>query len=181
MTVKEKPRLKLSEIKIPVSMMGEPEHILDRYRELVAKGESPGMASILATRRAPALETATNHFVGVRSIGNDGMADYEALVRNQAIKAGIPVTEHSHYNPTIADHRRGGDPGAWIHNGESPDKWRKTCEERGMSCDDLRTRNDGRIAEIEAKRERRIKKQDRRRAAMKEFIADKKKKMGIPE
>lgn len=181
MTVKAKRRLNRSEIKIPVSMVGESEEVLDRYRELVANGESPGMASILASRSAPALETATNHFVGVRSIGNPGMADYEALVRNQAKKAGIPVTENSHYNPTIADHRRGGDPGAWIHNGESHDKWRKTCEERGMSCDDLRTRNDGKIAEIEEKREKRIRKQDRHRAAVKEFMADKKKKLGLPE
>jgi len=168
-------------ISIPVCMVGEPEEVLDRYRDLIEQGQSPGMASILATRQAPGLETATNHFVGMKSLKETCGADYDALMRNLARKAGIPVNEHSRYNGTVADHRRGGDPDAWIHNGESPDKWRKVCEKRGMSSEDLRTRDDGRIHEIEAKREQRINKQKRERAAREEFISDRKKKIGVPE
>lgn len=172
---------KTTEIKIPISMMSEPEHILDRYRELVRAGQSPGMASILATRCAPGIETATNHYSGLRPLHETCGADYAAGVYKQARKAGIPANEHSVYNASIADHRRGGDPNAWVHNGESPDKLRRTCEERGMTCEDLRTKVDtSRRAESEAKREARINRKNAALAARAEAVADKKKKLGIP-
>lgn len=173
--------MKRSEIRIPLSMLNDPEHILDRYRDLIMKGESPGMASILASRQAPGLETATNHFVGQRPLAEVAGADYAALVYNQAKKAGIPVNEHSRYNGTIADHRRGGDPDAWIHNGESHDKFRQVCEKRGKPCDSLRTNVDlSRLSEMEAKREQGINKRKAAREAKAEAIADKKQKLGVP-
>lgn len=172
--------MKKSEIPIPVSMIGESEQILDKYRELIRKGQSPGMASILATRCAPGLETATNHYVGMKPLKEVAGADYAEGVRKQALKAGIPINEHSRYNGTIADARRGGDPGAWIHNGESHDKFRKVCEERGIPNPDLRTRDDGRIHEIEAKRVEGVTKRRKQAAAREEFVADKKKKLGAP-
>lgn len=173
--------MKKSDVKLPISMIGEPEHILDRFRELVCKGESPGMASILATRSAPALETATNHYVGMKPLKETAGLDYAEGVRKQALKAGIPINEHSRYNGTIADARRGGDPGAWIHNGESHDKFRKVCEERGLPNPDLRTRDDvSRIQEQEAKRQEGVLKRRKQAAAREEFVNDKKKKLGIP-
>lgn len=172
--------MKNTEVPIPVSMQGEPEHILADYRRLVQKGESPGMASILASRCAPGLETATNHYVGMRPLNETAGLDYAEGVKNQARKAGIPINEHSRYNGTIADARRGGDPGAWIHNGESHDKFRKVCEQRGIPNPDLRTRDDGRIHEIEAKRVEGVTKRRKNAAAREEFVADKKKKLGIP-
>ena len=173
--------MKTSDVPIHRSMLSESAEVLDRYRELVLSGQSPGMASILACRKAPGLETATSHYVGHRPLHETCGADYAAGVYKQAKKAGIPANEHSVYNASVADHRRGADPGAWVHNGESHDKLRKTCESRGMSCEDLRTKSDGRISEMEAKREQRINRKNANIRAREEFVADKKKKLGIPD
>ncbi len=174
--------MKRRDVKIPISMVGEDEHILDLYRDLIIKGESPGIASILATRSAPALETATNHFVGQKPMHEiDGMKDYAATVRRQAKAAGIVVGEHSVYNGTVADARAGGDPAAWMHNGESPDKFRKACEARGKDCEGLRTKIDyARLSENEAKREAGIKKRNARRVEIaSERLAKRRKMAGV--
>lgn len=161
-------------------MIGECEEVVARYWSLIRKGESPGMASILASRCAPSLETDTNHFVGQRPLEEVAGKAYAEKVRKEAIKAGIPITPHSRYNGTIADKRGGGDPAAWLHNGENVDKWRKAVQEKGSSCESLRAKSDGRIAEIEEKRKSKILKNRANEQAKQEFVADKKKKLGLP-
>jgi len=164
-------------------MIGEPEHILDRYRELIMAGESPGIASILATRQAPGLETDTNHFIDTKPIeGLEKIAgkDYAQKVINQAKAAGIPVNEHSRYNPSVADARGARDPNAWIHNGEGVDKWRSAILTRGASSQDLKVKGDGRIAEIEANREKVINAKNARRAEIAAVHEEKLAKAGVP-
>lgn len=169
--------MKRSSIAIPRSMVGEPEHILDRYRDLIMKGEPPGMASILASRVAPGLETATNHFVGRKSLEEAYGLDYATKVKRHAREAGISITDDSIFNASVADERGGADPNAWLLAGDSHDKFRKVAQERGCPSEDLKVKPDGRIAEIEAKREAGINKRNGIRAAQEQAVNDKIKKM----
>lgn len=169
--------MKRSEIRIPVSMVGEPDHILDKYRDLIMKGEKPGMASILASGVAPSLETATNHFVGRKSLEEAYGLDYAVKTKRHAREAGISITDSSIYNASVADERGGADPGAWLLAGDGPDKWKRVAEERGYTSEDLKVRGDGRIAEMEAKREQRINTRRAIREAREAEVADKMKKV----
>lgn len=169
--------MKRSEIRIPVSMVGESEDVLDRYRDLIMKGESPGIASILATRCAPGLETATNHFIGRKSLEEAYGLDYAARMKRQAREAGIAISDSSIFNASVADARQGGDPGAWLLAGDGPDKWRNVAQARGHTSEDLKVKGDGRIAEIEAKREEGINRRNAIRQAREAEAADKAKKV----
>ena len=169
--------MKRSEIRIPVSMMDESDDVLDRYRDLIMKGESPGIASILASRCAPSLETATNHFVGRKSLEEAYGLDYATKVKRHAREAGIAITDSSIFNASVADERGGADPNAWLLAGDGPDKWRAVAQARGCRSEDLKVKDDGRIAEIEAKREAGINKRNAIRAAREAEVADKIKKV----
>jgi hypothetical protein len=169
--------LRRSEIKIPTSMMDESESVLDRYRDLIMNGESPGMASILASRCAPGLETATNHFVGRKSLEEAYGLDYATKVKRHAREAGIAITDSSIFNASVADERGGADPNAWLLAGDGPDKWRDVAQKRGCPSEDLKVKDDGRIAEIEAKREEGINRRNAIRAAREAEAADKMKKV----
>ena len=175
--------MKREEIKIPISMIGEPEHVLERYRDLIMAGESPGIAAICASRVVPGANTSTTHYLGHdhRSLEAAGGKDYARRIRAQAIAAGIPINEHSIYNGTIADERAGGDPQAWIHNGESHDKFRQVCEERGKDCESLRTKVDrDRSMENFDKKDQAINKRNARRKEIAEERQHKRRKqLGI--
>lgn len=125
------------DVKIPVSMMGEPEHILERYRALVRAGQSPGMASILASRRCPGLETDTAHYAGMKPLEETCGKAYAAQVKAQARAAGITISDNSRFNGTIADHRGGGDPTAWIHAGDGKSTFRERLRKTGGGGDDF--------------------------------------------
>lgn len=128
--------MKTSDVMIPISMLGDPEPILQRYREMVAKGTAPRMAEILASRHFPAALTDTTRMAGVPPLEETNPA-YARRVKEAARKAGIVVTDNSRYNPTMADHRRGGDPNAWTHAGDGISTLKQRLVAQGGGSEDL--------------------------------------------
>jgi len=121
---------------LPIGMMDQPQHILNRYWAMVEAGESPRLAEMLAVRKGPQLETATNYLVGLPRLETT-MPAYAKKVRQQARKAGISLTDDSKYNGTLADSRGGADPNAWIHPGDGKDKVRQHIRNVGGACETL--------------------------------------------
>lgn len=123
---------------LPIGMMGQPEHLIAKFRELVASGESPRIAEICALRTAPGGKTDTAHFAGM-GLGHLasvlGQNHVDKLVA-QARAAGIQVGESSIYNGSLADKRAGGDPGAWLTVGDGRAKQREVALSRGMAAAD---------------------------------------------
>ena len=123
---------------LPIGMMGQPEHLIAKFRRLVASGESPRIAEICALRTAPGGKTDKAHFKGLnlahlaKTIG----PSYVEKITAQARAAGISVGENSFYNGSLADKRGGGDPGAWIRTGEGRAKLKETALSRGMATAD---------------------------------------------
>ena len=153
---------------LPISMMGESPVIVARYRQLIAKGESPRMAEILATRQAPGLETDTSHYAGMRPLEETCGLDYATKTKAQARKAGITINDSSIYNPTIADQRGGGDPKAWLLAGDGRDKFRKVINAKGKSCDTLGIKvENGKGLEDFSKREKKLEAKQARQAEVK--------------
>jgi hypothetical protein len=120
-------------------MMDAPPHVLEAFRRIVASGESPRLAEMLAYRRAPQPNTDGVHFEGM------GMAHLEKTLgkpwvdnlTKQARKAGIAINDSSIYNGSLADARAGGDPGAWLLTGDGKDQLKKRARERGLACETL--------------------------------------------
>ena len=154
-------------------MYGESAETLDQYRQMICEGQSPGIASILATRRPPALETDTNHFLGLKhtreSIGND----YDEKIWKRARAAGINVSDSNVYNPTIADERGPGDPGAWLLAGDGRGKWKRTLEERGGRNEDLGVNALEKGREIVAAKDAKIDKIKRHKRSLRDEVRDK--------
>ena len=150
-------------------MMGQPDEIVQRFLKMVRAGESPRMAEILACRKAPTLETDTNHYAGM------GMAHIEKIdgkpyaqtVWDQAKAAGISVNSNSIYNATMADERCGGDPNAWLLAGDGRDKFKKVVQDKGGFCESLGIESsNGKYEEILDKKDKEIKAKKARREEM---------------
>lgn len=166
--------MNVSDIEIPVSMMGEPEHILDRYRQYIMEGVQPGMATILASRKAPRADTDTAHYAGTTRMEAAWGTEYTRLRRQEAIRAGFKPSDSAVFNPTFCDGRRGGDPMAWMEVGDGRGKFKKVCDMRGIECEDLGVKANGKSLELTAQKEARVKKRvermKQRQAAKAEFL-----------
>lgn len=159
---------------LPIGMIGEAPATIAEYRRLVAKGQSPRMAEILACRQAPRGDTDTAHYSNMPPLEETAGFEYAKKVKQQARAAGINVTDNSRYNATIADERCGGDPNAWIHAGDGRSKVRRVIENLGHSCESLGVKdNPDRVAELEAKKEARIKRNNARREEMQQAASGK--------
>lgn len=152
---------------IPVSMMGESESILAKYFQLIKSGTSPRMAEILACRKAPGLETDTSHYAGMKPLEETCGQDYARKTKAQARAAGISITDNSIYNATIADERGGGDPKAWLLAGDGRAKFRDIVNNHGASCESLKVKENGKLLERFAKREKFVRKKLARKAEIK--------------
>ena len=124
---------------LPVGMMGESDEHIAAFRKMVASGESPRMAEMLALRKAPKPDTDTSHFAGM---GLKQLAKHvgEVQVRKiekQARQAGISINDNSIYNASVADRRQAGDPNAWLLAGDGRDKFKKVIRNRGGTCESL--------------------------------------------
>jgi hypothetical protein len=120
-------------------MMGDPPEVIQKFRKLVAGGMGPGLASIIASRKCPRLETATSDAVNLKPERNNAGIGFKRMQekRARAKAAGIPVTDDSFYNGSIADERGELDPDAWVHPGEGRDKLRRAVRKKGGSSEDL--------------------------------------------
>lgn len=127
----------MKQIDLPIGMMDQPQHVIDRFLKMVANGESPRLAEMLAVRKGPALDTDTAHFVGIPPMEKTLGYNQAKKVREQARKAGISISDSSFYNGTIADERGGGDPNAWLLAGDGKDKFKRVIRERGGACESL--------------------------------------------
>lgn len=154
-------------MKLPFSMIDEPEHVKAKYLELVAAGESRSIAEILACRQAPSAETDTSHFAGMRPLDETAGHEYAKKVRAQARAAGISISGSSIYNGSIADARGGGDPNAWLLAGDGRAKWRQSIERVGGECESLKVKASGKSLEIFAKREKLLNKRKQRKEEIK--------------
>jgi len=159
---------------LPLGMMDQPDHVIAHYRAMVKAGESPRIAEICACRKAPAGETDTSHFAGMKPLEATAGPEYAKKVRAQARAAGIEVSGSSIYNATIADARGGGDPNAWLLAGDGRAKWRKAIEAKGGECDSLKVKASGKSLELFAKKEQAL---ARRKARKQELQAEAKEKM----
>ena len=144
-------------------MMGEPSHIQIRYWQLIEKGESPRMAEILATRKSPYTDTDTAHYAGTTRMEAAWGSQYVKARRAEARRAGFNPSDSAVFNPTFCDDRRGGDPLAWMEVGDGRAKLKKTCELRGIECDDLNVKANGKSLEITAAKEKRVAKRQERK------------------
>lgn len=166
--------MKETEVRIPISMMGDPEPILKRYRELVASGTVPRMAEILASRKFPGVETDTMRMAGVPPLEETCGPAYAARMKKLAREAGIAISDNSRYNPTMADSRRGGDPNAWTHAGDGTSTFKRRLEEMGGGSEDLGVKMDmARVAENFEKKRARLDKKKREQDAVKAEKRDK--------
>lgn len=153
---------------LPFTMQGESEETIQRYFQLVDKGESPGMAEILACRKFPALNS------------DEDMSKIPPLetvspalarkVKAQAKAAGINVSDNSRYNATMADHRGGGDPKAWLHAGDGVSTYKQRLRECGGGSEDLGVEMDMSriVARDEGHKAVRALKERQKKAAMQE-------------
>lgn len=158
--------MKKSEVTIPVSMMGESEVMLNRYRELVASGKcQPKMAEIIASRKAPASDTDTAHYAGHPSLYETAGPSYANKVHKEAARHGVKVTKDMHFNGSIADHRGGGDPAAWQMAGCGRDHFKKVIESRGEISHDLGVTDMDRSKEVLDRKQKAF---DKRQSAKKE-------------
>ena len=124
---------------LPIGMMDARQDQIEAFERMVASGESPRLAEMLALRKAPSLDTDTAHFAGLNMnhIAKTINQPYADKVMEQARKAGLNVNENWFYNGSIADERAGGDPGAWIGPGDGKDKFKKVIRERGGASEEL--------------------------------------------
>jgi hypothetical protein len=124
---------------LPIGMMDQPPEVIRKFRQLVANGESPRLAEMFAMRQGPRLETATTNAIDLKPSRNNEGVGFQRMqkIRADAKKAGIPVTDDSFYNGSIADERGAADPDAWVHPGEGRDKLRRVVRERGGVSEEL--------------------------------------------
>jgi hypothetical protein len=118
-------------------MLGESEEVLNKFLELMAAGESPGIASILASRKPPGCETDTAHYVGLKPLEESIGKGYADMVKKQARDAGIAISDNSRFNATVCDDRVGGDPNAWTHAGDGRSTLRERLKQRGGGGEDF--------------------------------------------
>jgi len=125
---------------LPIGMMDQPPEVVARFRKMVAAGESPRLAEMLAVRKGPCLDTDTVHMAGLSMahVAKTAGKSYAEKDMKQARAAGIQVNENSFFNGSIADERQGADPGAWCLVGEGKDKLKKTVRDRGGACESLK-------------------------------------------
>jgi len=129
---------------LPIGMMDQPPHVVAAFRRMVAEGQSPRLAEMLAVRKGPCLSTDVTFTEGLTldRIAKQAGQPYVEKIMKQAKAAGITVNGNSFYNGTIADERQGGDPGAWLLAGDGKDKFKKTLRDRGKSSQDLGVEHD---------------------------------------
>lgn len=130
----------MAKIDLPIGMMDQPKHVVERYLKMVKAGESPRLAEMLAVRKGPQLDTDTSYFASVPKVSELEKHNgkwYADKVRQQAKDAGIHITSDAIYNATIADERGAGDPGAWLLAGDGKDKFKNEIRKRGGACDTL--------------------------------------------
>jgi len=123
---------------LTIGMMGQPPHLIAKFRELVASGESPRIAEICALRVAPGGKTDTSHYagMGLGQLASVLGQDHVNKLVAKAKKAGISVGPNSIYNGSLADKRGGADPGAWLLVGEGQAKAKEVARSRGMATAD---------------------------------------------
>jgi hypothetical protein len=157
-------------ISIPVSMLGESDVVLDEYRKLVRGGMAPGMATIIASRQFPGTMADRGRDHNLPAIDETPAGRwYAEKVKKEAEAAGIQVGANSRYNATMADHRGGGDPKAWVHAGEGASTFKRRIEEIGGACEDLGVKpDDSRIQERLVRNKARMMKRRGQHAAARE-------------
>lgn len=117
--------------------MDQPSEVIARFRKMVAAGESPRLAEMMAVRKGPVLDTDTAHFVGLPPLEKVYGPVGAKKIRETARKAGISVSDSSFFNPSIADERAAADPDAWLLPGEGKDKFKRVIRDRGGASEEL--------------------------------------------
>lgn len=148
-------------------MMGQPETVLKKYFQLIKSGTAPKLAEILSSRKSPGLETDTSHYAGMKPLEETCGLDYARKTKAQARAAGISITDNSIYNATLADHRCGGDPKAWLLAGDGRAKVKSVVNNHGATCESLGVKENGKLLERFAKREKFVNKKLARKAEIK--------------
>lgn len=104
-----------------------------QYERMIARGENPRMAEMLALRQCPGIVTDTNGYGHSRQtlakrFENDprGLAALRAAARRR----GYDPKPTDAYNETLADGL--GDPEAFITNGEGEGHVKRVAEKRGL-------------------------------------------------
>lgn len=98
------------------------------YRQLILAGESPMIADMLASRRAPGCKTDTAHSAGAGTLDKQLGNDAEYICR-QAQKRGYKPVYTDIYDAQAA--RFPGDPEAFHKAHESRAHIRRICKKRG--------------------------------------------------
>jgi hypothetical protein len=169
---------------LPIGMMGQPPHLIARYRELIASGQSPRIAEICALRIPPGGKTDTSHFAGM-GLGHLasvlGQNHVDQLVA-KARAAGISVGPNSIYNGSLADKRGAADPGAWLLVGDGQAKFKNVARSRGMATadsDEVQFGESAQRVEEAAKWEQAYDKRKTEKLQLKKEMMDRQKKLGI--
>jgi len=130
---------------LPMCMCGESPAAIKRYWKLIAEGESPGIASIGATKKILSVRGESSFFAGQGDLTRLGGEEYAKNAYAKAKRAGI-VTTGKIYNPSIAGESGAADPDAWISMAEGGRAhFKRICEKRGSGCPDLGIKANGRL------------------------------------
>ena len=124
---------------LPIGMMDARQDQIEAFERMVASGESPRLAEMLALRKATNISTDTAHFAGLNMthIAKTLGQPYADKAMEQARDAGLNVNKNWFYNGSMADERAGGDPEAWIGPGDGIDKFKRLVRNRGGASEEL--------------------------------------------
>lgn len=132
---------------LPICMLGESPAAIKKYWELIKAGESPGIASIGATKKMLAVRGESSFFAGQGDLTKLGGEEYAKNAYEKARKAGI-VTTGKMYCPNIAGESGAADPDAWVSMAEGGKAhYRRICEKSGRSCPELGIKANGKLAD----------------------------------
>lgn len=132
---------------LPMCMCGESPEAIQRYWRLIADGETPGIASIGATKKILSVRGESSFFSGQGDLTRLGGEEYAKNAYAKAKRAGV-VTTGKIYNPSIAGEAGAADPDAWISMAEGGrSHFRRVCEKRGYACPELGIKANGKLAD----------------------------------
>lgn len=124
-----------AEIKLPYDIADAHPSVQEFYRKLIARGESPRMAEMLALRQAPRGMTDSVFFEGTKPIGKaygNYQQGLEQLV-DRAKKNGYTPNANDVYDSGLA--RFPGDPEAFIPPSGGRGYVKRLLEKRGWSAE----------------------------------------------
>lgn len=104
------------------------------YQQCIADGQSPAMAEIFASQRAPGIETDSSLLAGIGTLADqfDGAEDQLDYLVKQAKADGYTPKPSDYYCGSLAT--KAGDKNAWLNHDRGRSHVKQVCRQRGVGC-----------------------------------------------